>query len=93
MMPSDMKHMLAVPNIKSDRKQLETLIPSPEAVVTFSALAKKLGTSREAIGREIGSKGEILIWAFQQGKTARAEQLRRAALGVIDRLITEQVPA
>jgi len=85
-----MKTMLSVPNIKSDRAQLNRLIPSPVALITFSALAKKLGSSREEISRRIGSKGEVLMWAFSRGKSERAEVLRKLALREIDRLISEQ---
>lgn len=81
----------AVPNIKSDRAQLIKLIPSTSALRTFDALAKKLGSSREEIGRNIGSKGEVLIWAFTRGKSPRAEELRGKALVEIDRLIEEQM--
>jgi hypothetical protein len=57
---------------------------------TFDALAKKLGTSREEIGRHIGSKGEILFWAFLSGKSERAEELRTQAIAELDRRIEEE---
>jgi hypothetical protein len=80
-----------VPNIKSDREQLPKLIPSTSAMRTFDALAKKLGTSREEIGRNIGSKGETLIWAFTRGKSPRAEELRTQAIAELDRMIEQEM--
>ena len=82
--------MVAILNTAGDRKQLDKLIPSPAALRMFDALAKKLGTSRQAVAMSIGSKGEILIWAFQRGKSKRAEEVRRLALAELDRLIETQ---
>jgi hypothetical protein len=85
-----MKNMVAVLNTLGDRKQLDRLIPSPAALRMFDALARKLGTSRQAVAAAIGSKGEILIWAFARGTSPRAEEIRQLALAELDRLINEQ---
>jgi len=85
-----MKNMAALLNTAGDRKQLDKLIPSPSALRMFDAIARKLGTSRQAVAAAIGSKGEVLIWAFSRGKSGRAAEIRQLALAEIDRLIEDQ---
>jgi len=88
-----MKTHGGIPNIKSDRRQLEKLIPSPSAMRTLDALARKLGTSREAIGAAVGVKGDIVLWAFSRGKMERAQEVRALVLAEVDKLIAEQSKA
>ena len=88
-----MKQNRLTPNTERLRKQLDELIPSPDALRVLDALFRLVGATRWDVAKKLGTDGVVVMWAFQSGKSERAQEVRELVLAELDKRIEGQSKA
>lgn len=81
-------------NVNDALKQLRKLPASKETIKVLDCVCVILGTSRHQVAEAIDPRPSpvVIKWAFEQGKSPRAKQVRRQCVGVLKKLAKDHHP-